>query len=110
MDNIEIIDRESITTEAYRLILETETHHDHEIIVSGGNYYWKKNEIVDAILEKLSLNDIIPLLHSLGYGKNSEIYRKLYRDMGYSLEGYWEIFYWEVNNPIASEYHPNKIG
>jgi hypothetical protein len=40
----------------------------------------------------------------MGYDKNSEVYRKLYRDIGYSLEGYWEIFYWEVNNPIASEY------
>jgi hypothetical protein len=25
--------------------------------------------------------------------------------MGYSLSGYWEIFYWEVNNEDAEDYH-----
>jgi hypothetical protein len=31
----------------------------------------------------------------------------MYRDMGYSLFGYWEMFYWEINNNIAHEYKPN---
>jgi hypothetical protein len=43
-----------------------------------------------------------------GYTKNSEIYRKLYRDMGYSLSGYWEVFYWDVNNEKVDEYNPIK--
>ena len=39
---------------------------------------------------------------------NSEMWRKLYRDLGYSLFGYWEIFYWEANNEKAAEYKPTK--
>jgi len=41
----------------------------------------------------------------MGLTKNSEPVRKLYRDMGYSLSGYWEIFYWDVNNEEAEDYH-----
>ena len=26
--------------------------------------------------------------------------------MGYSLGGYWEVFYWEVNNELAHKYKP----
>jgi hypothetical protein len=43
-----------------------------------------------------------------GLDKNCDEYRKVYRDIGYSLDGYWEIFYWEVNNPISREYIPNE--
>ncbi len=28
----------------------------------------------------------------------------MYRDMGVSLFGYWEIFYWEMNNEKSQEY------
>ena len=56
------------------------------------------------------INDLIPLLDSLGYDKNSEVYRKLYRDMGYSLFGYWEVFYWVANNSEADKYVPNPNG
>jgi hypothetical protein len=42
----------------------------------------------------------------MGLGKNDESVRKLYRDMGYSLSGYWEIFYWEMNNEDADQYRP----
>jgi len=103
-----IIDRKDITDETYRIILDVETHHNH-LIVEGkdGRLRWKNNPNVDKQLEKISLNDLVPLLHFLGYNKNSEVYRKLYRDMGYSLFGYWEIFYWEVNNDEAHEYTPN---
>ena len=93
----------------YRLILETEVHHDHEIVKDeSGTLRWKPNLDVIKYRENISLNDLCPLLKCLGYGQNSEVYRKLYRDMGYSLFGYWEIFYWEVNNDDASEYAPPK--
>jgi len=29
--------------------------------------------------------------------------------MGYSLFGYWEVFYWDANNDIADEYEPNPL-
>lgn len=108
MKNFKIVSRDKIKEKEYRLILDTETHHDHEIIEDeNGVLRWKPNLNVCKITERLSLNDIIPLFYYLGYGKNSEIYRKLYRDIGYSLFGYWEIFYWNVNNEEANEYKPN---
>jgi hypothetical protein len=48
------------------------------------------------------------LFMRMGLTKNSEEVRKLYRDMGYSLSGYWEIFYWDMNNEDAHKYKPKK--
>lgn len=102
-----IVSRDSITGEEMRMVLDTETHHDHVIICdSNGTYRWKENDTVRKIIDRTNLNDIIVLLHCLGHDKNSETYRKMYRDMGYSLYGYWEIFYWEANNDAADEYKP----
>ena len=107
---MKIIKRNKITEETYREILDVETHHDHEIYEDNeGKLHWKENPKTREILSKISLSDLCQLLNALGYGKNSEVYRKLYRDMGYSLSGYWEIFYWEVNNEDASEYVPQHI-
>jgi hypothetical protein len=50
------------------------------------------------------LNNIVALFYSIGLTKNSEEWRKLYRDIGYSLDGYWEIFYCEMNNKDAADY------
>jgi hypothetical protein len=103
------VNRADITESEVKEVLETESHHNHEIVVDDiGRYRWKENNNVTMCLESMNLNELISLLHALGYGKNSEVFRKLYRDMGYSLIGYWEIFYWDVNNPIAHEYK-NKI-
>lgn len=105
-----IVNREEITDDICREILDVETHHTHEIIKDKDGYLrWKENPTVNHILKNISLNELCPLLKTLGYGKNSEVYRKLYRDMGYSLYGYWEIFYWSVNNEDASDYIPNTI-
>lgn len=104
---MEIIKREDITEDLYREILDLETHHYHVIVKDeSGPLRWKENKDITHFLEKISLNDLCQMLSILGYGKNSEVYRKLYRDMGYSLYGYWEIFYWEANNPSASKYVP----
>lgn len=92
----------------YKEMLDTESHHQHEIVMIDGVFRWKENEDVINILEKISLNHLCPLLCVLGHGKNSEVYRKLYRDMGYSLSGYWDIFYWDVNNPECDEYQPGR--
>jgi hypothetical protein len=48
------------------------------------------------------------LFYKMGLTKNSEEVRKLYRDMCYSLSGYWEIFYWDMNNEDARKYKPKK--
>lgn len=44
-----------------------------------------------------------------GLTKNSEEVRALLRSIGYSLYGYWEIVYWEVNNSDVKSYIPNKL-
>ncbi len=102
---IKEIKREDITNETYREILDCETHHNHPIIEDeGGTYRWKKNPRVRELVDKCGLNELVELLFLMGYDKNSEVFRKMYRDMGYSLYGYWEIFYWEMNNEKVSEY------
>ena len=105
-----IIPRQEITQETYREILDKETHHDHLIIRDEmGTLRWQENPAVSKWVDELGLNGIVILFYHLGYGKNSEPYRKLYRDIGYSLSGYWEIFYWEANNPESDLYQPQSL-
>ncbi len=105
MHNMKVINREDITDDTYREILDVETHHDHEIVIGEcGNYRWKKHPEVRKMVDDIGLNELWNLFTSLGYGKNSEIFRKMYRDMGVSLFGYWEIFYWEMNKEKSQEY------
>jgi hypothetical protein len=98
------VSRESILEPLFREIFEKESHHDHPIIMDGGRLRWAPNKRVVELATRISLNDLIPLFYELGHDKNSELYRKFYRDLGYSLNGYWEIFYWEANNPEAASY------
>lgn len=93
----------------YAEILERESHHDHELLIDNeGKLWWKENPDFIVIKEKLGLEKILNTLWHLGYDKNSEVLRKLYRDNGYSMFGYWEIFYWDWNNELADEYEANK--
>lgn len=102
------ISRESITEDLYQEIFEKESHHNHEIIKDEhGTLRWKRNDRVDKLVDEVGLNGIMMLFYNLGLTKNSELIRKMYREMGYSLYGYWEIFYWEVNNPESDEYRKN---
>lgn len=102
---MKVINRADIQDDEYREILDVETHHDHQIIEDDhGTYRWKQNVRVRELVNKLGLNDLLEMFYQMGYDKNSEVYRKLYRDMGTSLFAYWEVFYWEVNNENASEY------
>lgn len=104
--------RDSITDETLREILNVETHHDHEIVMDeDGTLRWKVDPKVRGVVDKIGLNDLFCLFHDMGLGlhnKNSEPIRKLYRDIGYSLFGYWEVFYWEVNNENAKNYNPTS--
>jgi hypothetical protein len=95
--------------EVYAEILEKESHHDHLIVSVDNVLRWEENPGIRKMYDsqRINLNDITLMFHCLGYDKNSEVYRKLYRDLGYSLVGYWEIFYWEANNDKADEYEPN---
>ena len=101
---MQIVDRKDVIGEYNILILNTETHHNHTVILDEGMFRWKKDEAVDNLVDKMGFNELIELFHRLGHGRNSEIVRKLYRDMGVSLYLYWEVFYWNMNNEDAEEY------
>ena len=93
----------------YAEILDNETHHNHKIVMDeAGTLRWKEKPVVNEMVDAIGLNEIVSLLYSNGFNKNSEIYRKIYRGLGYSLSGYWEIFYWSVNNELCDEYR-NEI-
>lgn len=92
-------------SDEYKEVLDREKHHKHELVMVNGVIRWKENKDVND----LNVNDVVRLLYKLGYDKNSEIYRQYYRDLGYSLSGYWEIFYWEANNDNANEYRPSLV-
>ena len=112
MEELKRNDIKITQNDVYREIMEKENHHKHKIIVDkNGTYRWKADEFIDFAFNNnlIDLNDIVIEFHKNGIDKNSEIYRKLYRDLGYSLSGYWEIFYWESNNSIANEYKKSGI-
>jgi hypothetical protein len=103
----EVIEIDSHSSDKlYIQILRKETHHDHVIISDKhGTLRWKENKEVRGFIgDNITITDAILVFEMLGYDRNSEIYRKLYRDLGYSLYGYWEVFYWELNNPDSEEY------
>lgn len=96
----DIIERENISICVWLEMKEKESHHNHTIIIEGNRLRWGKT------IDYEDLNKKWEEWSKRGLTKNSEEVRKYYRDIGYSLYGYWEIFYWEVNNPLASEYKP----
>jgi len=103
------INREDVTDLDFIKIIKKENHHKHEIIQDeDGRLFWKPDENLCAEIEGKNINDNIFYFHSNGLDKNSEEYRKFYRDMGYSLLGYWNIFYCKINNPICNNYKKNS--
>ena len=101
--------KDQLTDPEHLEIINTESHHNHEMVMDKtGVIRWKPNKKVCDGLKERNFNDVILGFLQRGLDKNCEEYRKMYRDIGYSLDGYWEIFYWEVNNPISSQYIPNE--
>jgi hypothetical protein len=80
--------------------------HDHRIYMDEhGVLRWEGDPIIEMIspageFDCLSLNTMF----MNGASKNDPRVRELYRKLGYSLFGYWEVFHWDVNNPQAEEY------
>lgn len=110
---MEIVTRESLMdVENYKEIFDIEFHHNHEVIKDGnGTVRWKADPFIQKMIPgTMNLNDLWYIMfHSMGLTKNSEQVRKLYRDMGYSLSGYWEIFFWEMNNELSPEYRKSQL-
>ncbi len=99
------IKREDIKINAYVEILKKESHHDHKIVEINGIFRWEKIPEKLLIVDECGLNKVVEKMIDLGLDKNSEEWRALYRNLGYSLNGYWEVFYWEMNNPDADSYN-----
>ena len=103
---MKVLNRKELPTDYDKMML-TETHHQHEIIQDdSGTIRWKEDKFIQQFTKDCSLNDVVSGFYTNGNNKNTESYRELYRRMGYSLSGYWEIFYWDMNNEIADEYRP----
>lgn len=104
---MEILNRKQVSkiSDEYKEVLDREKHHNHELVMVNGVIRWKENERI----KDRNVNDVVKLFYDLGYDKNSEVYRKYYRDLGYSLSGYWEVFYWEANNENQNEYRPSLV-
>tara|TARA_R110000851_G_scaffold286654_1_gene440515 strand:- start:34 stop:357 length:324 start_codon:yes stop_codon:yes gene_type:complete len=93
--------------EDYSEMMKTEMHHNHDIILDPhGTLRWLADPFIVQFLEDCSMNEIAIGFQMKGSDKNTESYRELYRRMGYSLSGYWEVFYWDLNNDIANDYRP----
>jgi hypothetical protein len=79
--------------EGYAEILDNEKHHDHKIILDEYNVLrWEGNPEVIKMADEVGVNKLIIDLQNSGHTKSSEVYQKLYRDIGYSLCGYWDVF------------------
>lgn len=107
-----IISREELMdVDDYKEIFDIEFHHNHEIIRDqNGTVRWKADPFIEGMITNtVNLNDLWYIFHKMGLTKNSEEVRKLYRDMGYSLSGYWEIFFWEANNENSPEYRKAQL-
>jgi len=100
----------SISSE-YKQVLKRE-HYGHELYVDKHNTIrWVKNpEKEKEIMEEFGASDLNDLFGRCRADKNDPRIRELYKHKGYSLFGFWEIFYWRVNNPCACEYKGRLAG
>ena len=107
---MEILDRSTFKDhELFAEIMEKESHHNHGIVLKGDRPRWQENPRIRKLVDDMGgMNNVVSFMYSIGLTKNSEEYRKLYRDIGYSLYGYWEIFYWEMNNEDAADYRADS--
>jgi hypothetical protein len=101
------INRECLSeiSDEYKKLLIREKHHNHKIVMIKGEFKWKKNEN----LKSIDTNEIIRLFNQLGYDEKSEVYKKFYRDLGYSLDDYWKIFYFDLYKENIEENKPSFL-
>lgn len=100
----------AVLEDIYAEVLETEEL-GHELYVSDhGTIRWVANpEKEQEIMDEFGARDL-NVLFMKGANKNDPRIRELYKHIGYSLFGFWEIFYWEVNNELAYKYLGRKKG
>ena len=94
--------------EDYAEVLEREEL-GHELYVSDhGTIRWVANpEKEQEIMNEFGARDLNDLFMK-GADKNDPRIRELYKHIGYSLFGFWEVFYWEANNERTHQYQGRK--
>lgn len=94
----------------YPQIYLNESHHNHKIVKDkNGKLRWESYPDALAIFNSGKLTDYIIALRKKDYDKNSEKYRHFYRSLGYSLDGYVNIFYQKLNNDLCDFYRPQPL-
>lgn len=80
----------------------------HQIVAIDGHLRWREDKRFSS--EHTDLNTIVMNFLERGVTKNDEEWRDTYRKIGYSLSGYWEVFYWNANNEDAETYdYPTSL-
>jgi len=102
------VDRKNIDTTDCYSFLNIETHHNHKIVMVDKVYRWEENKEVRKAINDLDLCKLWNIIYDIGLNRNSELPKSIYRDMGYSLHGYWELFYSDINNEDFKDYVPSK--
>lgn len=72
-----------------------------EVEMYGDVLRWKPDPLVRWMVDTMDLEDF---WIRQGNNKNDPMIRGMYRKMGYSVFGYWEIFFWDGNNARAHEW------
>jgi hypothetical protein len=108
-----IVPREEITDTRFGEIFKTEPHVRHRVVryADSNHLYWEKHPPVILLMQAeggISFEEMLDAMIKQGHNKNSEIYRKLYRDAGCSLYDYYETFYIPNDSYYPSEYVPGK--
>lgn len=103
----EIIERVWIVLQSaeYAEVMKGERYHNHIIIKDKHETYrWEDNPSREKeIMDWYGAKDLNELFEN-GAKKNQPLVRELYRCIGYSIFGYWEVFYWDWNNELADEW------
>ncbi len=67
---------------------------DHPLVADGDVLRFKANPVIRLIVDRwVNLNELSAAIQCMGYERSVQLgFRAFYRDMGYSLGGYLEIF------------------
>ena len=77
---------------------------DHEVYMDGNTLRWRPDETVRFAFDYADLNSFWAKFYKEGNTKNQKNVREMYRKLGYSVFGYWEVFFWDANNELTEEW------
>ena len=94
MNNKQLKEHYAELSEEYAEVFEKDGLED-DIELVKDVLRWKENPTVRLLVDSsaFDLNRFWAEWGHSGYTKNHPVVRKLYRDMGYSISGYWELFF-----------------